>query len=110
MNLYNKTQNKLIIQNIKVGQNNLSKLIGLIGKNKSASLYLTTRFGIHTFGMKFALTILVCDRRNNQLIIKKIKTKLDKNNFYFYSIKYKHIIELPYRHYDVKIGDILLIY
>jgi uncharacterized protein len=68
------------------------RTIGLIGKNKSEPLMFLTRFGIHTFGMKFPLDIIVLDDNN---VVVKLQEDLKPNHVFFWSLKFKKVIELP---------------
>lgn len=68
------------------------KTVGLIGKKKIYPVFFTTRFGIHTFGMKNPIDILILD---NQYRVVKIKEKILPNRLYFWPIRFKHVIELP---------------
>jgi uncharacterized protein len=73
--------------------NNLkNKMIGLIGQNNPKSIYFKTRFGIHTFGVKFPIDILILD---NEFRVVKIKEKLKPYRVYFWNPKYNNILELP---------------
>lgn len=104
MKLFNLTQKKLITDNLVIADNFFLRNHGLIGvsKENAYALYFQTHFGIHTFGMKFSLTILVCDQN---FIAKKIEENLKPNSFFFWNLKYSNIIELPFLSYQVKIGD-----
>lgn len=50
-----------------------------------------TRFGIHTFFMKYPIDVLVLDK--NKIIV-KVKSSLKPNNLFFYNPKYSLIVEL----------------
>lgn len=68
------------------------KSFGLIGKNKPENLLFKTRFGIHTFGMRFPIDVLVLDK--NYKVI-KFKETLLPNNFFFWNPRYNLVLELP---------------
>lgn len=78
---------------IKVKQLNsiLDKSIGLIGKEISP-VYFTTRYGIHTFGVKKPIDILILD---NAKKIVKIKQSLLSNRIFFWNPRFSKVIELP---------------
>jgi uncharacterized protein len=76
---------------VRVAQNLYKKTIGLIGKDKPESLLIKTRFGIHTFGLKFPIDVVVLD--NN--IVVQAKSHLCPNNLFFWNPKYDQILELP---------------
>lgn len=68
------------------------KSIGLIGKNKPFPLFLTTRLGIHTFGLKFPIDVLILDKSNR---VVKIRGVLKPNSLFFWNPMYKKVLELP---------------
>jgi uncharacterized membrane protein (UPF0127 family) len=65
---------------------------GLLGTTKAHPLLLKTRWGIHTFGMKYPIDIVVLDKENK---VVKIKEKLQPNHFFVWNPKYNRILELP---------------
>lgn len=68
------------------------KIVGLIGPDLQKSIYFNTRFGIHTFGMRFPIDILILD---NNLRVVKLKNNLIENSLYFWNPKYDIVLELP---------------
>jgi len=68
------------------------RIIGLLGFQKPIAIYIKTRFGIHTIGMKFPIDILILD--NNNTVV-KLKKKLSPNRFFFWNPIYNIILELP---------------
>ena len=93
--------NKII--NIIIANNFFQKLLGLMGKkNISYGIYFPNINSIHTFFMKESIDILVLDKNNYILEIKK----LSKNKIFISKYKKTSIIELPYNTSDnLKIGD-----
>ena len=65
---------------------------GLIGEQKIQPTLFTTRFGIHTFGMKVPLDILVLDKHKR---VVKVKESLLPNHLFFWNPKYSLVVELP---------------
>lgn len=83
--------------------------IGLISKNSKQGIFIKTRFGIHTFGMKREIDVLVLSS-NHQIV--KIKSKLGVNRIFTWNPKYKLVLELPkglVEENDLKVGDKLTI-
>ncbi|OGG22111.1 hypothetical protein A3D03_01985 [Candidatus Gottesmanbacteria bacterium RIFCSPHIGHO2_02_FULL_40_13] len=68
------------------------KCVGLIGKDENTCLYLETRFGLHTFGMRHIIDILILDKKD---IVSKIKISLSPNRFFFWKPVYYKVLELP---------------
>lgn len=72
---------------------NLAETIrGLIGKRNPEALLLKTRFGIHTYGVKFPIDVLILDNENKVTVIKK---NLKPNRIFLWNPKYEKVIELP---------------
>lgn len=70
----------------------LAKTKGLIGKDNAEPVFFKTRFGIHTFGLKFGIDVLILDKEHK---VVKIKKNLPPNHLFFWNPKYDAIIELP---------------
>lgn len=68
------------------------KILGLIGKSKPESLLIKTRFGIHTFGVKWPIDVIILDRNYK---VKYIKENLQPNRIFFWNPVYNIVIELP---------------
>lgn len=75
---------------VKVG--GWKKITGLIGKRKPEAILLKTRFGIHTFGLRFPIDILVLDSQNGVVVMKH---NLKPNRFFIWPPKFSKVIELP---------------
>lgn len=67
---------------------------GLLGTTKAYPLLLKTRWGIHTFGMKYAIDVVILDKENK---VVKIKENLKPNYFFVWNPKYNKVLELPTR-------------
>lgn len=77
---------------VKVVRNIIQKSLGLIGKQKPENILIKTRFGIHTFGLRFPIDVLILDD-NNRIV--KLCESLQPNKVFFWNIKYDTVIELP---------------
>lgn len=85
------------------------KAVGLLTAKKAYPVLLKTRFGIHTFGMKFPIDVLVLD--NNTVV--KLAENLKPNKILIWSPRYDTVIELPageIKEKGIKTGDILKLY
>ncbi len=81
------------------------KIIGLIGAKKPQVLLLKTRFGIHTFGVRFPIDVIVLDGQNNAVLIKK---SLKSNRVFFWNPRFDVVVELPegmIERSNIKLGD-----
>lgn len=82
----------MVIIFAKKAKNILEKATGLIRKDQPQALFLKTRFGIHTFGLKFPIDIVILDRKNR---IVKLKKGLRPNNIFLWNPLYDRVLELP---------------
>ena len=69
-----------------------NKSIGLIGKKYAYPVTFKTRFGIHTFGLKFPIDVLILNNKNFVVLIKK---EMLPNKIFLWPIQYDTVIELP---------------
>lgn len=73
-------------------QSVMEKGLGLIPAKKAYPVLLKTRFGIHTFGMRFPIDVVLLDGQNR---VVKLWQSVSPNRIILYPIKYKKILELP---------------
>ncbi|HUQ85327.1 MAG TPA: DUF192 domain-containing protein [Candidatus Limnocylindrales bacterium] len=71
---------------------NIEKIVGLIFAKKPYSIYFKTRFGIHTFGMKFPIDVIILNKANR---VVKMNQNMKPNKIYFWPIIYEDVLELP---------------
>lgn len=79
--------------------------IGLIGQAKPEPVMFLTRFGIHTFGLKFPIDVVVLSNNN---VVVKLKEGLKPNRFFIWPIKFDKVLELPagtIEKNDIRIGS-----
>ncbi len=92
---------------VKRAKNIGEKVIGLIGKDKSTSLMIKTHFGIHTFGVKFPIDVLILNKKNKIVLLKK---NLMPGRIFLWNPVYDKVLELPQRTIDkkkIKINDLI---
>jgi uncharacterized membrane protein (UPF0127 family) len=78
---------------------------GLMGKAKAYPIYFKTRFGIHTFFLKFPIDVVILDKEKRSV---KLVENLSPNHFLFWNLKYNHVVELPQgtiKRKKIKLGD-----
>lgn len=68
------------------------KTRGLIGVHEIYPVFFTTRWGIHTFGMKKSIDVLILD---DHLQIVRLIRNLPPNRIFLWSPRYTQVIELP---------------
>ena len=67
------------------------KIAGLIGKEKAESVLIRTRFGIHTFFLKFPIDVVILDNQNKVVRTKTIRS----NRTFLWNPIYEKVLELP---------------
>jgi uncharacterized protein len=92
MKILNATKNMIIAPHGIEANNLTQKVLGLTTYKKPQAMIFTTRFGIHTIGMKYPIDVVVLDKNN---IVVKIREHLQPNSFFMWHPKYKTVIELP---------------
>jgi hypothetical protein len=105
MILFNSSQNSIVTSDIVQLRSFWEKSRGLIGHKNLSSVFLKTRWGIHTFGVVSAIDILVLDQ--DMTVVAK-KLNMSPNRLYFWNPRYYNIIEIPFGTMEVqrvKIGD-----
>lgn len=68
------------------------KSVGLIGADPVYPVSFTTRWGIHTFGMRSPIDVLILD--NDNRVVKLVKS-LPPKRIFFWNPKYFRVLELP---------------
>jgi uncharacterized membrane protein (UPF0127 family) len=107
MRLINLTQKVALTNNLIIANTIIRSSIGLLNQPPETAMLFKTRWGIHTFGMKHPLDIIVL---NNNMKIVKIKKNLKPNRLFFWNPFYCLIIEIPPNQKTIiKINDILKI-
>jgi len=104
--LKNKTKKTIISENY-FNKNALGKIKGLIGIENPEVIIFKTRFGIHTFLLKLPIDVLILDKNNT---VMKLKRQLSPNRIFFWNIKFDTVIELPKGFIEkskTEIGDII---
>ncbi|OGH11914.1 MAG: hypothetical protein A2857_05680 [Candidatus Levybacteria bacterium RIFCSPHIGHO2_01_FULL_36_15] len=94
---------------IKKANNIKEKMIGFIGKQESYPLLIETHFGIHTFGVKFPIDVLVLDNLHKVI---SLRENLKPNRIFLWNIKHNKVLELPQKtikEKNLKVGDIIKI-
>jgi len=92
---------------IKVQNRNtfLKKSIGLLKNKTIIPIYFKTRFGIHTFGMKQDMDVLIL---NSECIVVSQKLFLKPNRIFLWNPFYSSVVELHggfIKKHNLKIGD-----
>ena len=70
----------------------LEKSKGLLGKKEPENVYFKTKWGIHTFFMKFNIDVLII---NNEGRVASFKENLKPWRLYFWNPIHENVVELP---------------
>ena len=68
------------------------RIVGLLNAKKAYPVMIQTRFGIHTFGMRFAIDVLILDK-NNKVV--KFSKNLNPNQIFLWNPAFDKVVELP---------------
>lgn len=86
------------------------RIRGLIGERKPGRLLIRTRFGIHTFFVRFPIDIVILDGRN---MVRTFRESLRPNRVFFWNLLYGVVLELPageIRKLGIRTGQKLVIF
>lgn len=92
MILKNLTVDTILSEDLKIASSSADIFLGLLRQSNPKSLLFYTRFGIHTFGLKKPIDVVILD---NQKIVRKICISLKPNRILLWNPKYNIVIELP---------------
>lgn len=82
-----------------------AKVKGLLNAKKAQPILFKTRFGIHTFGMKFPIDVIILDNQNR---VVSMSQALNPNRVLFWNPICTSCIELPMgkvKELKIKKGD-----
>ncbi|HSW96989.1 MAG TPA: DUF192 domain-containing protein [Candidatus Saccharimonadales bacterium] len=82
----------MISLQVKKTQTNLEKIVGLIGKKQSYPLLIETRFGIHTFGVRFPIDVVILDKKFH---VRDLYVSMKPNRIFLWNPLFPYVIELP---------------
>lgn len=89
--IVNLTKNTVISKHL-VQKTGIKKFIGLMGKDRPETIIFKTRFGIHTFFLKFPIDLIIVSKEKRVVFIKK---SVKPNRVVFWDFRYDTVIELP---------------
>ena len=76
---------------IKHAKKFIEKSIGAMFLKNPKALYIKTRFGLHTFFVRFPLDIVILDKNSKAVKLKRI----EPNKIFFWYPIYDRVLELP---------------
>ena len=92
MRVINKTKKTILHEDVMVVHNVSEKMQGLLDALETDAMLFDTRWGIHTFGMKFPIDCAICDDLG---YIQAIKKDIKPSKVFFWNPKYKRVFEFP---------------
>jgi len=92
MKVFNQTRNMIIAEEVIEPKTLLDKSLGLLRYKTPVAMLFHTRYGIHTFGMRYAIDVLILDK-DNQVVA--MKQELKPNLIFTWDTRYESVLELP---------------
>lgn len=92
MQIINTNSKQILATNAKIAISFSDQVLGLLNKSNPRALVIRTRWGIHTFGLKKPIDILILDKSYKVVKIKKL---LNPNRIFIWNPKYYLAVELP---------------
>lgn len=87
----NRTKNTIISKDFKLLKGFRNKSKGLINSASPETIIFYTRFGIHTFGVKYPIDIIIIDKKFK---VRCVKENLQPNRVYLWNPRYNLVTEL----------------
>ena len=92
MQLTNQTRKTTLSESLVVPKKLIDQTLGLLKYKTPVAMFLRTHFGIHTFGMQYAIDVLILDSQNSVVAMKE---NMKPNRIFLWNPKYDTILELP---------------
>lgn len=92
MSVRNITKRTILVDNVRIAKSLKDKTVGLLLSKNPAVILLKTRFGIHTFGMRYAIDVLILDQ-NSKVV--KLRKSLPPNYIFLWNPAFDTVLELP---------------
>ena len=101
----NLTTQKIVCDDEIRAESFLNKSLGFLTFPNDKGLIIKTRFGIHTFGLKYKIDVIILNREKK---VVKLKENLEKNRIFLWNPRFHLVIELPHgsiKKSKSKLGD-----
>ena len=92
MRILNQTRKTVIANETVIPISKLDQSLGLLKYKTPIAMLFKTRFGIHTFAMRYPIDVLIIDQSNQ---IATIKENLSPNQIYLWNPEHNIVLELP---------------
>jgi len=90
--LVNENSNKSLDINIFFAKSLLEKSAGMVFFKNPKALFLKTRFGLHTFFLRFPIDVVILDKEGKTV---KFKENLSPNRILLWNPVFENVLELP---------------
>jgi hypothetical protein len=64
----------------------------MLGKKRTETVFFKTRFGIHTFGLKFPIDVVILDKNNRVVVVKE---NLQPWRVFVWNPRFNRVLEMP---------------
>jgi uncharacterized membrane protein (UPF0127 family) len=105
MKITNQTRNTILAEETIIPTSILDEALGLLRYKTPTAMLFKTRFGLHTFFMKYAIDVLILDETNH---VAALKENITPNQIYIWNPKHNTTLELPpgtIKKTKTKLGD-----
>ena len=92
MKVINQTKQTTFAKKIVIPTSLLDQSLGLLRYKTPVAIFLKTRFGIHTFAMRYPIDVLILDKLNR---VVSMKQSMKPNNIFIWDIKHDTVLEFP---------------
>src|SRR5258708_2790684 len=92
MKVTNQTKKTTIAEDIILPISLLDKSLGLLKYKTPVAMLFKTRFGIHTYSMKYPIDVLILNKQNRVVALKK---NLKPYRIFLWNFNYETVLELP---------------
>lgn len=92
MQAFNRTKGRTIAEDVLVARTLAEKSAGLTKYASPRAMYFETRSGVHTFGMRFPIDVVLLDQKGR---VRAIKKNMPPGRFFFWNPRWKRVLELP---------------
>lgn len=92
MRILNRTKQTIVAEQVRRAVTFGEKLVGLMHRKEVRPLLMKTRFGIHTYGMRFPIDVIVFNREG---VVTMVQEEVRPRSFIFWKPNAMYVLELP---------------
>jgi len=116
MRIFNVNKQIILDENVRELNTLGETMRGLLGAKEAFAVFLKTRWGIHTIGMRFSIDVVVCGEAEDAgtdvwdvgypqdvrhpgsggtLVVRALRENMKPFSFFFWNPRYWNVLELP---------------